>query len=425
MNDESRSRFEEAHSSTLGPKHKLFVGRRLLLVIAVLLAVVLIAWLVTPKSGSTQRGGRQSGTGPMPVVAATAASGDMPILINGLGTVTPVATVTVQSQISGQITKIAFKEGDRVKVGDFLIQIDPRPYQVALEQAEGSLVRDQALLANARVDLNRYETLNKEDSIAEQQVATQKALVVQDEGTVKTDQGLIDAAKLNLIYCHITSPISGRLGLQQVNVGNYVTPAEANGLVVVTQMMPITVVFTLAEDQLPAVRDQVQAQSAGLEVTAYDRSHTTRLAAGALAAIDSQIDTTTGTVKLKASFSNDDEKLFPNQFVNVDLLLNTLHGAVLVPQAAIERGAPGTYVYVINADDSVSVRKVTLGPGDPTNIVITQGLKAGERVVIDGADKLKDGAKVSLRQPNSSPSTPTQQGRGAKGKATGNARAQS
>ena len=286
MNDESRSRLEQAQqadSSTPRAKHQLFAGRRLLVVLAVIAAVVLVAWLITPKSGQSQRGGRQSGTGPMPVVAATVTTGDMPILINGLGTVTPVATVTVQSQISGQITKIAFKEGDRVKAGDFLIQIDPRPYQVALEQAEGSLERDQALLANARVDLNRYETLVKEDSIAEQQVATQKALVVQDEGNVKTDQGLIDAAKLNIVYCHITSPINGRVGLQQVNVGNYVTPSEANGLVVVTQMMPITVVFTLAEDQLPAVRDQMRAQRSGLEVTAYDRSHTTRLATGTLA----------------------------------------------------------------------------------------------------------------------------------------------
>jgi multidrug efflux system membrane fusion protein len=406
MNDESRSRFDpvEAHDSTLQPRHKLFVGRRLLVVIAVILAVILLAWLITPKSGQSQRGGRQTGTGPMPVVAAAAATGDMPILLGGLGTVTPIATVTVQSQISGQITKIGFKEGQRVNTGDFLIQIDPRPYQVALEQAEGALVRDQALLDNARVDLKRYETLNAQDSIAEQQVATQKALVLQDEGNVKTDQGQIDAAKLNLIYCHITSPVTGRAGLQQVNLGNYVTPDEPNGLVVVTQMMPITVVFTLAEDQLPPVRTQMQAGQA-LPVTAYDRSHTTQLATGSLAAIDSQIDTTTGTVKLKASFPNEDEKLFPNQFVNVDMLLDTLHGATLVPQAAIQRGAPGTYVYVVNADQSVNVRTVTLGPGDATNISISQGLKPGERVVIDGADKLKDGAKVSARQPSASPGT--------------------
>jgi multidrug efflux system membrane fusion protein len=408
MNDESRSPFDPAQaadSSTLTPKHKLFVGRRLLLVIAVVLGLILLAWLLTPKSGQP-RGGRQSGTGPMPVVAATAQTGDMPIILNGLGTVTPIATVTVQSQISGQITQIAFKEGQLVKPGDFLLQIDPRPYQVALEQAEGALVRDQALLANARVDLTRYDTLNKEDSIAEQQLATQKALVIQDEGTVKTDQGQIDAAKLNLVYCHITSPVGGRVGLQQVNLGNYVTPDEPNGLVVVTQLTPITVVFTLAEDQIPDVVKQLHANQT-LSVTAYDRSHTTQLATGTLLAIDSQIDTTTGTLKLKATFANQDESLFPNQFVNVDLLINTLHSATLVPQAAIQRGAPGTYVYVINADQTVDAQKVTLGPGDATNIVVTQGITVGQRVVIDGADKLKDGAKVSVRQAGSTPAAST------------------
>jgi multidrug efflux system membrane fusion protein len=419
MNDESRSPFDPAQgadSGTLTPKHKLFVGRRLLLVIAVVLALILLAWLLTPKSGQP-RGGRQSGTGPMPVVAATAQIGDMPIILNGLGTVTPIATVTVQSQISGQITQIAFKEGQLVKAGDFLLQIDPRPYQVALEQAEGALVRDQALLANARVDLTRYDTLNKEDSIAEQQLATQKALVIQDEGTVKTDQGQIDAAKLNLIYCHITTPVGGRVGLQQVNLGNYVTPDEPNGLVVVTQLTPITVVFTLAEDQIPDVVKQLHANQT-LSVTAYDRSHTTRLATGTLLAIDSQIDTTTGTLKLKASFANQDESLFPNQFVNVDLLINTLHGATLVPQAAIQRGAPGTYVYLINADQTVDAQKVTLGAGDATNIVVTQGIAVGQRVVIDGADKLKDGAKVSVRQAGATPaaSTPPAQSKGRRPK---------
>jgi multidrug efflux system membrane fusion protein len=323
----------------------------------------------------------------------------MPIVLNGLGAVTPIATVTVQSQISGQITQISFKEGQTVKPGDPLIQIDPRPYQVALEQAEGALVRDKALLANAKVDLARYETLFKEDSVAEQTLATQRSLVVQDEGNVKTDQGQIDASKLNLVYCRIVSPISGRVGLQQVNLGNYVTPAEPNGLVVVTQLQPITVVFTLPEDQIPALQAQLHAGKT-LPVTAYDRSHTTQLATGSLQTIDNQIDPTTGTVKLKAVFANDDEILFPNQFVNIALLLNTLHNATLIPQAGVQRGAPGTYAYVIDAQQAVSVRKVSLGPGDATNVVITNGLKPGEMVVIDGADKLKDGAKVLLRQPN-------------------------
>jgi membrane fusion protein, multidrug efflux system len=375
---------------------KALATRRVLVIVAVLLAFALLAWLLTPK-GTRAPTGRFAGGGPMPIVAAPARSGDMPITLIGLGTVTPLATVTVQSQISGQIMHIYFKEGQTVKAGDALILIDPRPYQVALEQAQGALERDKALLANARIDLNRYQTLWSQDSIAEQQLATQKALVVQDAGNVKTDQGQIDAAKLNLTYCHITSPVSGRVGLQQVNVGNYVTPAEPNGLVVVTQMQPITVVFTLPEDDIPQLMKQLHAGST-LPVTAYDRSDTHQLATGALQSLDSQIDTTTGTIKLKALFPNTDESLFPQQFVNVVLLLDTLHGATLIPQSAVQRGAPGTYVYVVNADQTVSVRTVKLGPGDANNVSIAQGLKSGERVVIDGADKLKDGAKVLVRQ---------------------------
>lgn len=375
---------------------RLLGQRRLVVVILALLAIVLLAWLLTPKAGRHQTGGRFTSGGPMPVVTATVTTGDMPITLIGLGTVTPLATVTVQSQISGQITHIAFKEGQAVRQGDALIQIDPRPYQVALEQAEGALIRDKALLANAKVDLTRYQTLFSQDSIAQQQVATQQALVTQDEGTVKTDQAQIDAAKLNLVYCHITAPIAGRAGLQQVNVGNYVTPAEPNGLVVLTQLKPITVVFTLPEDQIPPLLAQLHAGNK-LSVTAYDRSHTVKLATGSLQSIDSQIDTTTGTLRLKAIFPNNDETLFPQQFVNVDLLLDTLHGASLIPQAGVQRGAPGTFVYVVNDDQTVSVRNVTLGPGDATNVSITQGLKPGEVVVVDGADKLKDGAKVLLR----------------------------
>jgi multidrug efflux system membrane fusion protein len=400
MNDVNRSNTEPAdaigtHSESGWRRY--FAGRQLLLIVAVLLAMLLVAWLVTPKGTKSPTARFGAPTGPMPVVGAAARTGDMPIVLNGLGAVTPIATVTVQSQISGQIMQIPFKEGQTVKPGDALILIDPRPYQVALEQAEGALVRDKALLANARVDLSRYETLFKQDSVAEQTLATQQSLVVQDEGNVKTDQGQIDAAKLNLVYCHIISPISGRVGLQQVTLGNYVTPAEPNGLVVVTQLKPITVVFTLPEDQIPALQAQLHAGKT-LSVTAYDRSNTTKLANGSLQTIDNQIDPTTGTVKLKAIFPNDDETLFPNQFVNVALLLDTLHSATLIQQAGVQRGAPGTYVYVVDAQQAVSVRKVTLGPGDATNVVITQGLKPGEMVVVDGADKLKDGAKVLLRQ---------------------------
>jgi multidrug efflux system membrane fusion protein len=321
----------------------------------------------------------------------------MPITLIGLGTVTPLATVTVQSQISGQIMHIAFKEGQTVKAGDPLIQIDPRPYQVALEQAQGALARDKALLANARVDVDRYQTLFAQDSIAEQQLATQKSLVAQYAGAMLTDQGQIDAAKLNLTYCHIVSPINGRVGLQQVNIGNYVTPSEPNGLVVVTQLRPISVVFTLPEDDIPPLLQRMHA-GAPLPVTAWDRSNTHQLTSGTLQSIDSQIDTTTGTIRLKALFANDDESLFPQQFVNVVLLLDTLHGATLISQAGVQRGAPGTYVYLVNPDQTVSVRKVTLGPGDANNVAIAAGLKPGDTVVVDGADKLTDGAKVVVRQ---------------------------
>jgi multidrug efflux system membrane fusion protein len=398
MNDENRyQRPVSPIESNTQPAWRGFADRhrRVLVIVAVLLTFVLVAWLLTPRS-TRPPAGRFAGGGPMPILAATAHSGDMPITLIGLGTVTPLATVTVQSQISGQIMHIFFNEGQTVRKGDPLIQIDPRPYQVALEQAQGALARDKALLANARVDLERYQTLFAQDSIAEQQLATQKSLVAQDEGAVKTDQGQIDAAKLNLTYSHIVSPIDGRVGLQQVNVGNYVTANAPNGLVVITQLKPISVVFTLPEDEIPPLLQQLHA-GATLPVTAYDRSDTHQLASGALQSIDSQIDVTTGTIRLKAIFPNDDESLFPQQFVNVVLLLNTLHGATLIPQAGVQRGAPGTYVYVVNADQTVSVRKVTLGPGDATNLSITEGLKPGEKVVVDGADKLKDGAKVLLR----------------------------
>ena len=385
------------------PDRRAFL-KKVAIVIGALLVLALLAWLLTPKATKAP-GGRFAGSGPMPVVTAAAKTGDMPINLIGLGAVTPLATVTVQSQISGQITKILFKEGQAVKPGDPLFQIDPRPYEVALEQAQGALARDRALLANAKTDLARYETLFAQDSIAEQTLATQKALVVQDEGTVKTDQGQVDAAKLNLAYSHIVSPISGHVGLQQVNLGNYVTPAEPNGLVVIAQLQPISVAFSLPEDQIPPLLKQLHAGKT-LAVTAYDRTNTTKLATGNLQSIDSQIDATTGTLKMKAIFANEEETLFPQQFVNVQLLLDTLHDALLIPQAAVQRGAPGTYVYVVNPDQTVSVRKVTLGPGDPQNIVVTSGLKAGEIVVTDGADKLKEGAKVLMRQTHAASGAP-------------------
>jgi membrane fusion protein, multidrug efflux system len=424
MNDANRSPAPPATrglpgartDSSRAPLGQLFTGRRILAISATVIGLSLVAWVLTPRGGETPaRQGRNGGTGAMPVGAATAETGDMPIQFEGLGTVTSLATVTVQSQISGYISAIKFKEGQMVKRGDPLIEIDVRPYQVALEQAEGALARDEALLNNARIDLKRYETLFQQDSIAEQQLATQRATVLQDEGTIKTDKAAVDAAKLNLVYCHITSPVDGLAGLQQINLGNYVTPNTPNGLVVVTQLQPITVVFPIPEDQVQSVLNPLH-DGHPLPAKAYDRSHQTLLGTGTMATVDSEIDSTTGTLKLKANFPNKDLRLFPNQFVNVDLLLDTLRGTVLVPQAAILRGAPGTYVYVIGPDSKVHVRTVGLGPGDADHAAVTSGLTAGEVVVVDGADRLKDGAAVLVRRPGGSAAPAKAPGEPAHGK---------
>ncbi len=330
---------------------------------------------------------------PQAIGDATATQGDMPIVITALGTVTPLATVTVQSQISGQLTEVGYQEGQYVHKGDFLAQIDPRPYQVALAQAQGTLARDQAMLDDARLDLKRYQTLNRQDSVARQTLDTQAALVRQDEGTVVADQAAVDTQKLNLTYCHIIAPVEGRIGLRLVDPGNYVQTASATGLVVITQIKPMSVIFNVAEDNIPQITTR-KAAGVPLTVTAYDRGDTKVIATGTLQTVDNQIDTTTGTVKLRAIFPNADEALFPNQFVNIVLLADTLHNAVLVPNAAVQRGTPGTYVYVLKGDGTVAVRPVKLGPADGTNTAILHGLHVGDRVVTDGADRLRDGSHV-------------------------------
>jgi multidrug efflux system membrane fusion protein len=302
-----------------------------------------------------------------------------------------------------------------VNKGDFLAQIDPRPYQVALQQAEAQLAKDQAALKNAQVDLQRYKTLVAQNSIARQTLDTQAATVQQQTAVVQADQAQIDTQKLNLTYCHIVAPVAGRVGLRQVDPGNYVQTSDANGIVVITQLQPISVIFTLPEDTLPAVARSVR-QGATLNATAFDRSGAVKLDTGRLETIDNQIDTTTGTVKLRAMFDNADQALYPNQFVNIQLLVDTLKAADLVPNAAVQRGAPGTFVYVVKPDEIVAAQPVTLGPGDDQRIVVTKGLEPGQIVVVDGADRLKDGAKVRVTR-SAAPAAAQPQSQGEDGTA--------
>jgi len=363
----------------------------LLLIVAIIGGAV---WYL-PRPETQPRNGRPASGAAIPVGVASVEKGDMPVTLSQLGTVIPLAMVTVKTQISGYLMQVAFQEGQMVNKGDFLAQIDPRPYQVALEQAEAQLAKDQALLKNARLDLQRYDTLVAQNSIAKQTRDTQVSLVAQYEATVKADQAQIDAQKLNLTYCRIVSPVTGRVGLRQVDSGNYVQTSDTNGIVVVIQLQPISVIFTLPEDNLPQVMKRVRT-GAILSVTANDRIGATELAQGKLDTVDNQIDTTTGTVKLRAIFDNNEQNLFPNQFVNVKLLVNTLHDVDIVANSAIQRGAPGTFVYVIKPDHTVSVQKVKLGPTDDQWIAILSGLQPGENVVVDGSDRLRDGAKVAF-----------------------------
>jgi multidrug efflux system membrane fusion protein len=332
---------------------------------------------------------------PQPVGFATIDKGDIRIILNELGTVTSLDTVTVYTQISGQLQQIGFTEGQPVKKGDFLAQIDPRPYLAALEQAQGTLAHDQGLLAQAQADLKRFQTLGRQDSIAQQQVDDQRYLVQQYTGTVQTDQGTVDNAKLNLAYCHIISPIDGQVGLRLVDLGNYVQTSSTTGLVVVNQMQPISVIFSIPEDNLPEIVQRLRA-GATLSVEAYDRSNNTLLETGELSNLDNLINTTTGTLNIRSTFQNPDEKLYPNQFVNVRLLVNTMSDAVRVPVPAVQRGEPGTFVYVINANNTVSVRPIKVGPTDGNFEAVLSGLQPGDRVVTDGTDRLRDGAAVSL-----------------------------
>lgn len=346
---------------------------------------------------------------PTPVKVATAMSQDIPIYMRSLGTVTAYNIVTVRSRVEGELKEVMFKEGQTVKAGDVLAQVDPRAFQVQLDQALGTQLQNQALLANARRDLARYQTLFKQDSIARQQLDTQAALVSQYEGTRKTDQAAVDNARLQLDYARITAPISGRLGLRQVDKGNLVSTGDTNGLVVITQTQPISVVFTLPETQLPDVVSQVR-EGASLVVEAYDRADTRRIATGVLETLDNQIDVATGTLRMKARFDNTDETLFPNQFVNVRLLVQTRLAATSIPTVAAQQGSSGAFVFVVKEDNTVEVRQVELGPIYRDRVAVNKGLANGERVVTEGTDRLRQGALVSIA--SATDTVPSGSGRG-------------
>jgi membrane fusion protein, multidrug efflux system len=379
---------------------------RLRVIIVLVLLALAVVWIVhhgvSSPVGTGPNAGNGNGNGhddPVAVSVASAAKGEIPESIPALGTVTPLATVTVKTQISGQLVQVAFKEGQMVQAGDFLAQIDPRPYQAALDQAQGNLRRDRALLANAKLDLTRYEGLVAEDSIAKQQLDTQASLVEQYEGTVVGDEAQVATAKINLQYTHIVSPVSGRVGLRQVDAGNYVTPADTNGLVVVTQLQPITVIFPVPEDNVRTISRRLR-EGTSLAVTAYDRTNTVKLADGKLLTVDNQIDPTTGTIKLRAEFDNKDGSLFANQFVNIRLLVDVLHDQIVIPSAAVRRGAPNgvatTFVYRLKDRDKVAVEPVTLGQTDGDRVAVLAGLAIGDVVVTEGADRLREGAAVVL-----------------------------
>jgi multidrug efflux system membrane fusion protein len=379
------------------PKRRwVYVGVLIILVILIWGAVRAARKPEMPGAGAP--GGRQRGGQPQPVVAATAHKGDIDVFFTGLGSVTPLSTVTVRSRVDGQLMSVRFREGQVVRKGELLAEIDDRPFRVQLTQAEGQLAKDQAALNNARLDLERYETLIKRNAVAQQVLATQQAQVAVDEGAVKADQGAIDAAKLNITYSHIEAPIAGKVGLRLVDPGNIVHVSDANGMLVITQVQPISVIFTIPEDQL----DAVLKKSAGgnpLKVDAFDRTLTQKIASGRLTTVDNQIDPTTGTLKLRATFDNRDSALFPNEFVNARLLLEHKTGVVLVPNAAIQRNGQRTFVYLVKPDKTVTIRNVTVGTTQGDQTEVSQGLNEGDMVVTTGVDKLLEGSKVIPQSP--------------------------
>jgi membrane fusion protein, multidrug efflux system len=365
---------------------------------ALLIAVVGAGALVLSRPWRSTVGAQGSIPAPprIPIVAAAARTRDVAVYLKGLGTVTPLNTVTVRSRVDGELISVHFREGQIVRSGDLLAEIDPRPFQAQLTQFEGQLERDQALLDNARLDLKRFQELVKTDAVPRQQLDTQVSLVHQLEGTVKNDQGQIDATKVQLVYCRITSPIGGRVGLRLVDAGNIVHATDTGALVIITQLQPITVIFTIPEDSIPTVLEQL-GRGVQLPVEAYDREQRKKLAEGALLTIDNEVDPTTGTVRLKAQFPNTDNRLFPSQFVNARLRIETRRGATVVPTAAIQQSPRGSFVYVVRPNQTVGVRQVGVGVTDGDDVSIEQGLQVGEQVVVEGAERLRDGAAIAPR----------------------------
>jgi multidrug efflux system membrane fusion protein len=367
----------------------IFRGWRLWAIVGA--ASLLVLWLFF-------RGGKKAPAvtaRPVPVAVAQARKGDMAVHLSGLGTVTAMNNVTVKSRVDGQLIRVDFTEGQLVKEGQLLAEIDPRPFRVQLMQAEGQFAKDQAAFQNAKADLRRFESLVKQGIISSQQVDTQVSAVAQFEAALKADQATIESAKLNLVYSRITAPISGRVGLRLVDVGNIVKATDANGLVTIAALQPINVVFAVPADNIQKVLSQ-NAKTSGLPVEAWDRDLRTRLATGALAAIDNQVDPGTGTVKLKALFPNTDRALFPNQFVNAQLLVDTMRGVVIIPTAAVQRSPQGAFVYVVKADSTVELRSVDIQGTDGDDSAVSKGLSGGETVVTDGLEKLRPGSKVAL-----------------------------
>lgn len=377
------------------PRSSLLRGAIILLVLSIIILPIWWFWPNTEQQAQRPSGPRGMVAGPTPVRVATAEQGGFEVYVKALGTVTPLNTVNVRSRVAGELVELHFDEGQQVKAGDLLAVIDPRPYRIALQQAEGTLKQNQALLRNAEVDLKRYQGLFDDDSIAKQTLDTQQALVNQYQGTLAANQAAVNEARLNLKFTEIRAPIDGRVGLRQLDLGNLVAANDATPLVVITQIQPMAISFTLPEGELLPVITRFR-RGDELAVQAWDRSERTMLGQGVLQSLDNQIDTTTGTLKLKARFDNEAEMLIPNQFVNVRLRVDTLEDVLLIPSAAVQFGSRGHFVYVVGDDSKVQLRVLEVGPSNGEQTVIREGLAAGERVVMEGTDRLRDGTQVEV-----------------------------